>query len=86
MSFSKDERGRVITGGKRHPTLEDNVTVYAEATILGDVTIGAGAVIGGNIWLTHSISPNVTAAMLKPKSLYRQKKQKNEFGGMGANI
>jgi len=86
MSFPKDERGRIIKCGKRHPTLEDNVTVYAEATILGDVTIGTGAVIGGNIWLTHSVSPNVTAAMLKPKSLYQQKKQKNEFGGMGANI
>jgi serine O-acetyltransferase len=86
MSFPKDERGRIIKGGKRHPTLEDNVTVYAEATILGNVTIGTGAVIGGNIWLTHSILPNVTAAMLKPKSLYQQKKQNGEFGDMGANI
>jgi serine O-acetyltransferase len=41
---------------KRHPTLEDNVTIYAGATILGgDTVIGAGSVIGGNVWLTHSV-------------------------------
>lgn len=43
---------------KRHPTLEDHVTVYAGATILGgDTVIGAGSVIGGNVWLTHSVAP-----------------------------
>ena len=43
---------------KRHPTLEDDVTVYAGATILGgDTVIGAGSVIGGNVWLTHSVAP-----------------------------
>jgi serine O-acetyltransferase len=86
MSFPKDERGRVIKGGKRHPTLEDDVTIYAEATILGDITIGAGAVIGGNVWLTHSVSPGITVAMVKAQSLYKQPRSKNEYGGMGANI
>jgi serine O-acetyltransferase len=43
---------------KRHPTLEDNVTIYAGATILGGQTvIGAGSVIGGNVWLTQSVPP-----------------------------
>ncbi|MDP7176060.1 MAG: serine acetyltransferase, partial [SAR324 cluster bacterium] len=40
---------------KRHPTIENNVIVYAGATILGDVVIGEGSVIGGNVWLTQSI-------------------------------
>ncbi|MBX3229200.1 MAG: serine acetyltransferase [Labilithrix sp.] len=43
---------------KRHPTLEDEVTIYAGATILGgDTVIGKGSVIGGNVWLTHSVAP-----------------------------
>ena len=43
---------------KRHPTLEDGVTVYAGATILGgDTVVGAGSVVGGNVWLTHSVAP-----------------------------
>jgi len=60
MSFPKDARGRIIKGGKRHPTIKDNVTIYAEATILGDVTIGAGSVIGGNVWIAESVPAGVT--------------------------
>ena len=71
MSFPKDERGRIIKGEKRHPTLEDNVTIYAEATILGDITIGAGATIGGNVWVKKSVPPGVTIAMANTDSLYR---------------
>ncbi len=63
LSFPKDDRGRIIKGGKRHPTIEDNVTIYAEATILGDVTIGKGAIIGGNVWLKESVPPGVTVNM-----------------------
>ena len=43
---------------KRHPTIENNVIVYSGATILGDVVVGEGSIIGGNVWLTHSIPPN----------------------------
>jgi len=86
LSFPKDERGRVIKGGKRHPTIEDDVTIYAEATILGDVTIGTGATISGNVWLTHSVAPGVTVAMEKPRSLYRQHKDNNQYHGLGSNI
>ena len=79
MSFPKDERGRVIKGGKRHPTIEDGVTIYAEATILGDVTIGAGATISGNAWIKKSVPPGVTVAVATPKSLYaRPEQDKNQ--------
>jgi serine O-acetyltransferase len=58
LSFPKDERGRLIRGTKRHPTIEDGVVIYAGATILGGATvIGREAVIGGNTWVTHSIPP-----------------------------
>ena len=70
LSFPKDERGRIIKGGKRHPTIENDVTIYAEATILGDVTIGAGATISGNAWIKKSVPPGVTVAVATPKSLY----------------
>ena len=55
MSIPKD--GQSIKGAKRHPTVEDDVTIYAEATIMGDITIGKGSVIGGNVWLTDSVAP-----------------------------
>ncbi len=70
LSFPKDERGRIIKGGKRHPTIEDNVTIYAEATILGDVTIGKGAVIGGNVWIKESVPPGVTVTTPHPDLVY----------------
>lgn len=50
--------GQVLRGVKRHPTIEDDVTLYASAAILGgDTVIGRGSVIGGNVWLTHSVPP-----------------------------
>ena len=60
MSFPKDERGRIIKGHKRHPTIEDDVTIYAEATILGNITIGKGATIGGNVWVKQSVPAGFT--------------------------
>lgn len=56
-SFPLDEDGNPVKGIDRHPIIEDNVTIYANATILGRVTIGKGAVIGGNVWLTRSVAP-----------------------------
>ncbi|MBD3237770.1 MAG: serine acetyltransferase [Candidatus Eisenbacteria bacterium] len=58
LSFPKDERGKLIRGLRRHPELGDDVVIYGGATILGDVTIGEGAVIGGNVWLTESVPPH----------------------------
>jgi serine O-acetyltransferase len=58
LSFAMDEEGRMIRGKKRHPTIEDDVVIYAGATILGGATvIGKGSVIGGNVWLTRSVPP-----------------------------
>jgi serine O-acetyltransferase len=62
--FPMDENGVLIKGYARHPIVEDNVVIYAGATILGRITIGAGSTIGGNVWLTHSVPPdsNITQA------------------------
>ena len=54
-SFPLDESGNPIKGIPRHPILEDDVIVYSNATILGRITIGKGAVVGGNIWVTHDV-------------------------------
>jgi serine O-acetyltransferase len=56
-SFPLDEHGDPIKGIKRHPDVEDDVVIYAGATILGPVRIGKGSQIGGNVWLTHSLPP-----------------------------
>lgn len=53
--FEKADDGSLVKGNLRHPIVEDDVVIYAGATILGRVTIGKGSVIGGNVWLTHSV-------------------------------
>lgn len=57
LSFPKETDGTLTKGNARHPILEDNVTVYAGATVLGRITIGAGSVIGGNVWVTKGVEP-----------------------------
>ena len=58
LSFPSDENGQPIKGVKRHPNIEDNVTIYAQATILGgETTVGHHSIIGGNVWLTKSVPP-----------------------------
>ncbi|HMM37452.1 MAG TPA: serine acetyltransferase [Desulfovibrio sp.] len=54
-SFPKDPSGALIKGQPRHPIVEDDVIIYSGATILGRVTVGKGAVIGGNVWLTRDV-------------------------------
>ena len=54
-SFPLDEKGMPIKGIPRHPILEDDVIVYSNATILGRITIGRGATVGGNIWVTQDV-------------------------------
>ncbi|MBN1973376.1 MAG: serine acetyltransferase [Sedimentisphaerales bacterium] len=76
MSFPKDERGNIIKGGKRHPTIEDNVTIYAEATILGDVIIGKNSVIGGNVWIKESVPPNVTVLTRNAELIFKKNADK----------
>ncbi len=59
LSFAKDASGALVKGLKRHPNIEDDVVIYANATILGgETTIGAGSEIGGNVWLHASVPPN----------------------------
>jgi serine O-acetyltransferase len=68
MSFPKDACGALIRDAKRHPTLEDHVTVYAGATILGgDTIIGKGSIIGGSVWLTHSVPPGTKVVIETPR-------------------
>ena len=72
LSFPKDERGRLIRGTKRHPTIEDDVTIYANATILGGTTvIGKGSIIGGNVFITSSVPPRCTVSLKSPELKYR---------------
>lgn len=72
LSFRKDEQGRIVKGGKRHPTIEDNVIIYAEATILGDIVIGKGSIIGGNAWIKESVPAGTTVMMANPELVFRQ--------------
>jgi len=55
--FPTDENGSLVKGLARHPIVEDDVVIYAGATILGRITIGKGSTIGGNVWITRSIPP-----------------------------
>jgi serine O-acetyltransferase len=54
---SVDEHGQPLKGQPRHPVVEDDVVIYAGATLLGRITIGRGSIIGGNVWLTRSVPP-----------------------------
>jgi serine O-acetyltransferase len=72
LSFEKDENGRVVKGGQRHPRVEDHVVIYAGATILGgDTVIGSHSEIGGNVWLTHSVPPGSKVYNQQPSPLVR---------------
>ncbi len=65
--FPLDDSGALVKGLPRHPIVEDDVVIYAGATILGRITIGAGSTIGGNVWLTDSVAPgsNVNQARMR---------------------
>jgi serine O-acetyltransferase len=66
-SFPLDENGRPIKGIPRHPILEDNVIVYSNATILGRITIGHEATVGGNIWITEDVPARTRIVQTKAK-------------------
>lgn len=75
--FTEGEHGVLVKGESRHPIVEDDVVIYAGATVLGRITIGRGSVIGGNVWLTQSVPAGSevvqaqmrTSAMIQPKAL-----------------
>ncbi len=58
--------GRLVKGVPRHPIVEDDVTIYASATVLGRVTVGRGSIIGGNVWLTHGVPANSRISQAAP--------------------
>jgi serine O-acetyltransferase len=68
LSFATDGDGNLVRGTKRHPTIEDHVVVYANATILGGRTVvGHDSIIGSSVWLTHSVDPGTTVVLEKPR-------------------
>lgn len=74
ISFPRDADGNIVRDQKRHPTLEDNVVIYANATVLGGETvIGRNAVIGSSVWVTSSVKPESTVIMEKPRLRIRSK-------------
>ena len=75
--FPVDEHGALVKGNLRHPVVEDDVVIYAGATILGRITIGRGSTIGGNVWLTRSVPPG---------SVISQAQTRNEVFDGGAGI
>ena len=78
LSFPRDASGNIIRGMKRHPTLEDDVVVYANATILGGFTvIGHHAVIGSNVWLTESVDPYTVVSLEKPQLRIKSPESRN---------
>ena len=68
--FPTDDNGALIKGNARHPIIEDDVIIYAGATILGRITVGHNSTIGGNVWLTEDVPPNsfVTQASTRSKT------------------
>jgi serine O-acetyltransferase len=80
MSFPRDEAGRLIRGTKRHPTLEDDVTIYANATVLGGTTvIGKGCIIGGSVFITKSVPPNHYVTMKSQELKFRSADAHNKI-------
>jgi serine O-acetyltransferase len=76
LNFPRDAEGKVIRRAKRHPTIEDQVVIYAGATILGGETvIGRSSVIGGNVWLTESVPPFTRVTVGKPDLRISRRKE-----------
>ncbi|RCS41230.1 serine acetyltransferase [Bremerella cremea] len=68
LSFDTDNEGNIVRGIKRHPTIEDHVVIYANATVLGGrTTVGNHSVIGSSVWLTRSVDPHTTVLLEKPR-------------------
>ncbi|RMD58599.1 MAG: serine acetyltransferase [Nitrospirae bacterium] len=72
LKIPRTKDGKVIRGIKRHPTVEDDVVIYANATILGGETvIGARCIIGGNVWLTRSVPPDTKVMVKDPELIFK---------------
>jgi serine O-acetyltransferase len=72
LSFPKDEKGNIIKGRKRHPTVGNNVVIYSGATLLGaETVVGDNSVIGGNVWVTGPVAPGTKITISKPEQIYK---------------
>jgi serine O-acetyltransferase len=72
ISFPHDDSGLIVRKTKRHPTLEDDVTVYSNASILGNIIIGKGSTVGGGVFLTRAIPPGCTVTTKSIELKYRK--------------
>ena len=88
LSFPRDERRRTSSADiKRHPTIEDEVVIYANATILGGKTvIGHHSVIGSSAWLTRSIAPYTTVTIENPRLRIRGAGRPGRFSALDYQI
>ena len=76
LSFPKDEKGNIIKGRKRHPTIGNNVVIYSGATLLGpDAVIGDNVVIGGNVWITGPVASGTKITIASPELKYKKENQ-----------
>jgi serine O-acetyltransferase len=79
LSFPKDEKGALIRGAKRHPTVGNNVIIYSGATLLGpDVIIGDNVVIGGNVWITSRVASDTKITIAQPELKYKKENKQQE--------
>lgn len=77
LSFPKDEKGNIIKGRKRHPTIGNNVVIYSGATLLGpDAIIGDNVVIGGNAWITDPVASGTIITIAAPELKYKKENHK----------
>ena len=74
-SFVRDAGNNPVKGLPRHPIVGDNVVIYSNTTVLGRITIGEGAVIGGNLWVTESVAPGERLVQAPADNIVRIKKQ-----------
>ena len=74
LSFPKDACGMLLRDIKRHPTIENNVTIYANASVLGPITVGEGSIIGSNAWVKEDIPPysRVLPSSIETKIIQRK--------------
>ena len=79
LSFPKDEKGNIIKGRKRHPTVGNNVVIYSGATLLGaETVIGDNVVIGGNVWITGPVASGTKITIAQPEQKYKMENHHSE--------
>jgi serine O-acetyltransferase len=77
LSFPKDEKGQIIKGRKRHPTIGNNVVIYSGATLLGaNAVVGDNVIIGGNVWITSPVASGTQITIARPELKYKKEKVK----------